>query len=131
VYAVLTKDPFPIGAYNKLKAWKIGPAEILKKINDNAYQLNLPDDVYTSDVFNVKHLIPYYEEEQFGKEDHLTSRTNSFQLEEDDAAQEKEREDYLNPQHHSHRSFIHSLSRPQSLGRMAPNDLTTYHPSPP
>jgi len=86
VYAVLMKDRFPIGAYNKLKARKIGPVEILKKINDNVYQLKLLNDVYTSDVFNVKHLIPYYEEEQSSREDHLNSRTNSFQPGEDDAA---------------------------------------------
>ena len=60
VYAVLTKDRFPVGTYNKLKARKIGPVEILKKINENAYQLKLPDDVHTSDVFNVKYLIPYH-----------------------------------------------------------------------
>lgn len=29
VWAVLTRDRFPIGAYNKLKEWKIGPCEIL------------------------------------------------------------------------------------------------------
>lgn len=86
VYAVLTKDRFPVGTYNKLKARKIGPVEILKRVNDNAYQLKLPDDVYTSDVFNVKHLIPYYEEEQSKEEDHLNSRTNSFQPGENDAA---------------------------------------------
>ena len=33
VYAVLTKDRFPVGAYNKLKARKIGPVEVVKRIN--------------------------------------------------------------------------------------------------
>ncbi|GKA30594.1 putative CCCH-type zinc finger family protein [Tanacetum coccineum] len=32
---------------------------ILKKINDNAYKLELPSHLNTSDVFNVKHLFPY------------------------------------------------------------------------
>jgi len=94
VYAVLTKDRFPVGTYNKLKARKIGPVEILKKINDNAYQLKLPNDIYTSDVFNVKHIIPYYEEEQSGKEDRLNSRTNSSQPGEDDAVRYKEGEEH-------------------------------------
>jgi len=137
VYAVLTKDRFPIGAYNKLKARKIDPVEILKKINDDAYQLKLPNDVYTSDVFNVKHLIPYYEEEQSGEEDHLNSRTNSFQPGEDDAAPYKVGEEnvYLNP-HFSHESFFtndlsdksyHSNNiriQPAFLKSLAPNDLT-------
>ena len=39
VYAVLTKDRFPVGTYNKLAARKIGPLEIVKKINENAYRL--------------------------------------------------------------------------------------------
>lgn len=36
VWPVLTRDQFPIGEYNKLKERKIGPCEILQKINDNA-----------------------------------------------------------------------------------------------
>ena len=38
---------------------KIGPVEIIEKINPNAYRLKLPSHIRTSDVFNVKHLIPY------------------------------------------------------------------------
>nr|GEV10382.1 hypothetical protein [Tanacetum cinerariifolium] len=36
VWAVLTKDRFSVGEYNKLSAKKIGPLEIFKKINSNA-----------------------------------------------------------------------------------------------
>nr|GFA83176.1 putative reverse transcriptase domain-containing protein [Tanacetum cinerariifolium]GFA83202.1 putative reverse transcriptase domain-containing protein [Tanacetum cinerariifolium] len=60
VWAVLTKDRFPVGEYNKLLAKKIGPLEIVKKINSNAYRLKLPSHIYCSDVFNVKHLLPYH-----------------------------------------------------------------------
>ncbi|CAA7060962.1 unnamed protein product [Microthlaspi erraticum] len=56
VWAVLTKDRFPQGQYNKLKSRKVGPLEILEKINNNAYRLHLP---LTAVVFNVKHLVPY------------------------------------------------------------------------
>ena len=35
--AVLTKDRFSIGEYNKLAVCKTGPIEIMKKINANAY----------------------------------------------------------------------------------------------
>lgn len=59
VWAVLTKDRFSVGDYNKLAARKIGPVEILEKINSNAYRLKLPSHLRTSDVFNVKHLIPF------------------------------------------------------------------------
>ena len=38
---------------------KIGPLEILEKINPNAYRLKLPSHMRTSNVFNVKHLFPY------------------------------------------------------------------------
>ncbi|GJU33492.1 putative reverse transcriptase domain-containing protein [Tanacetum coccineum] len=42
VWAGLTKDRFPVGEYNKLSAKKIGPLEIVEKINSNAYRLKLP-----------------------------------------------------------------------------------------
>jgi hypothetical protein len=64
VWVVLTKERFPAGTYNKLSARKIGPLPIIKKINSNAYQVKLPDGVRTSDVFNIRHLIRYYEAEQ-------------------------------------------------------------------
>ena len=55
----MTKDRFPVGEYNKLAARNIGPLEILEKINPNAYRLKLPSHMRISDVFNVKHLVPY------------------------------------------------------------------------
>ncbi|GJT96540.1 putative nucleotidyltransferase, ribonuclease H [Tanacetum coccineum] len=60
VWAVLTKDRFPVGEYNKLSAKKIGPLEIVKKINSNAYRLKLPSHIRCSDVFNVKALVCRY-----------------------------------------------------------------------
>nr|GFA39502.1 putative reverse transcriptase domain-containing protein [Tanacetum cinerariifolium] len=60
VWAVLTKDHFPVGEYNKLSAKKIGPLEIVEKINSNAYRLKLPSHIRCSDVFNGKHLLPYH-----------------------------------------------------------------------
>ncbi|KAH9693434.1 Endonuclease [Citrus sinensis] len=59
VWVILTKDIFSVGEYNKLSARKIGPLEIIEKINPNAYRLKLPSHIRTVDVFNVKHLIPY------------------------------------------------------------------------
>ncbi|GJX73526.1 putative reverse transcriptase domain-containing protein [Tanacetum coccineum] len=75
VWAVLTKDRFPVGEYNKLSAKKIGPLEIVEKINSNAYRLKLPSHIRCSDVFNVKHLIPYHGD-YFDDDLAMNSRTN-------------------------------------------------------
>jgi hypothetical protein len=56
VWAVLTRNRMPAHSYNKLKAKKIGPLEVLERINDNVYRLRLPANITTSDVFNVKYL---------------------------------------------------------------------------
>lgn len=71
VWAVLTKDRFPANTYNKLKSRKVGPLEVLEKINNNAYRLRLPPHMHTADVFNVKHLVPFVAED-----DTENSRTN-------------------------------------------------------
>ena len=59
VWEILTKDRFPMGEYNKLAARRIGPLEILEKINPNAYLLKLQSHMRTSDVFTIKHFVPY------------------------------------------------------------------------
>ena len=84
VWAVLTKDRFSVGDYNKLSARKIGPVEIVEKINSNAYRLKLPSHIKTADVFNVKHLVPFRGDSSSDDEAKLNSRTNSCQLGEDD-----------------------------------------------
>ena len=48
-----------MGQYNKLKHRKLGPVEIVQRINANAYRLALPSHVNTADVFNVRHLFKY------------------------------------------------------------------------
>lgn len=60
VWVVMTKDRFPSHAYNKLKSSKIGPVEVVARINNNAYRVRLPPHLNTSDVFNVKHLYPFH-----------------------------------------------------------------------
>ncbi|GJR03706.1 putative CCCH-type zinc finger family protein [Tanacetum coccineum] len=60
VWAILTKDRFLVGEYNKLSAKKIRQLEIVEKINSNAYRLKLPSHIRCYDVFNVKHLLPYH-----------------------------------------------------------------------
>jgi hypothetical protein len=84
VWAVLTKDKFPIGEYNKLAARKIGLVEILEKINLNAYRLKLLSHIKTFDVFNVKYLVPFIGD---SSDEKANSRDNSFQPVEDDVDQ--------------------------------------------
>ena len=79
VWAILTKDRFPAHEYSKLAAKKIGPVEIVEKINSNAYRLRLPSHVRTSDVFNVKHLFPFVGDFSSDDDDAVPdSRTNLF-----------------------------------------------------
>ncbi|PKI67380.1 hypothetical protein CRG98_012224 [Punica granatum] len=75
-------DRFSAGDYHKLAARKIGPVEIVEKINSNAYRLKLPSHIRTTDVFNVKHRIPYTGDSS----DDDDSWTNSLHPGENDAA---------------------------------------------
>lgn len=60
VLIYLTKERLPLRDYNKLKSKKLGPVEILECINPNAYRVQLPAHLRTSNVFNVKQLSPFH-----------------------------------------------------------------------
>jgi hypothetical protein len=81
VWAILTKDSFYVGEYNKLAARKVGLIEIIEKINPNAYRLKLSSHIKTFDVFNVKHLVSFIDD---SSDEDANLRTNSLQPREDD-----------------------------------------------
>jgi hypothetical protein len=63
ILAHLRKEIFLKGTYNKLKMKKIGPCKVLKKIGENAYEIELPDGIGISPIFNISYLYPYKAEE--------------------------------------------------------------------
>ena len=55
----MRKERFPKLCNNKLKPRASGPYKILKKIGENAYELELPKDWQVHSTFNVANLMPY------------------------------------------------------------------------
>jgi hypothetical protein len=69
VIAQIRKDRFPRVTYNKLNMKKIGPCKILRKFGENVYEIELPEDVGISPIFNIADLYPYREDGTGGPED--------------------------------------------------------------
>jgi hypothetical protein len=63
ILAHLRKERFPRGTYNKLKMKKIGPCKVVKKFVANAYEIELPNGIEISSIFNISDLYPYRDEE--------------------------------------------------------------------
>nr|KYP59270.1 Transposon Ty3-I Gag-Pol polyprotein [Cajanus cajan] len=78
VWLHLRKEMFPSQRKSKLNPKGDGPFQVLQKIDDNAYRLDLPNDYGVSNTFNVSDLIPFagYDDEEVELTD---LRTNSSQ----------------------------------------------------
>ena len=61
----LRKESFPTGTYHKLKYKEIGPCKILKKINDNAYEVELPSGLDISPAFNISNLYTFHDDDTY------------------------------------------------------------------
>ncbi|KAK4839835.1 hypothetical protein QYF36_025349 [Acer negundo] len=54
------RQRFPTGTYHKLKSKKIGPCKILRKFGENAYEVDLPQRLNISRIFNVVDLYTFH-----------------------------------------------------------------------
>ncbi|XP_074570603.1 uncharacterized protein LOC141827283 [Curcuma longa] len=72
VWVHMRKERFPAQRKSKLQPRGDGPFQVLERINDNAYKIDLPGKYGVSATFNVADLRPF----DVGDED-LNSRTNS------------------------------------------------------
>ncbi|GJT87586.1 transposon ty3-I gag-pol polyprotein [Tanacetum coccineum] len=80
VWIHLRKEHFPAGRFGKLKPRGDGPFRVLKKINDNAYKIELPGHYNVFATFNVADLSPY----KGDSDDEPDSGSSLFQEGEDD-----------------------------------------------
>jgi hypothetical protein len=63
VWIHLSKDRFPHERNSKLKPQSDGPFKVLKRINDNAYVIDIPTSKYlVSNTFNIKDLSAFHGE---------------------------------------------------------------------
>ena len=83
----MRKERFPARRQSKLHLGWDGPFQVLVRINNNAYKLDLPSEYNISVTFNVSDLSPF----NVGND----SRTNSFEERKNDENQQAPLKDQL------------------------------------
>ncbi|KAL4379292.1 hypothetical protein GQ457_02G026260 [Hibiscus cannabinus] len=78
VWVHFRKERFPAQRRSKLLPRGDGPFQIVEKVNDNAYKLDLPGEYTVSATFNISDLTPFY--------DSADLRSNPFQEGGDDVS---------------------------------------------
>jgi len=59
VWLHLRKDRFPTKRKSKLSRKSDGPFQVLERINNNAYRLDLPEGYGVSNTFIITNLVPF------------------------------------------------------------------------
>jgi hypothetical protein len=102
VLAHLIKERFSRGTYNKLKMKKIGSCKILRKFEANAYEIEFPDDVVISPIFNVAYMYPYradgaenHKEIQWLKQMHVAEKTHMEKIIDQRVSKKTQRKTYF------------------------------------
>nr|GEV66581.1 transposon Ty3-I Gag-Pol polyprotein [Tanacetum cinerariifolium] len=93
VIEFLRKERFPVGIYSKLQPKKYGPYKILRKVNDNAYVVDLTNSMSISKTFKVSNVYEFhFEDVNEGK--HLRTSSSKERGNDDDMIEELT-EDYM------------------------------------
>jgi len=79
VWLHLRKDRFPTKRKSKLSPRGDRPFQVLKRINNNAYILDLPEEYGVHHTLNVVDLIPFVGSNEEEEVEALDLRTNPFQ----------------------------------------------------
>jgi hypothetical protein len=114
----LRKERFPDLRKSKLMPRADGPFKVLKKINENAYKLDLPAYFGVSPIFNIADLKPY-----LGEEDELELRMTQMQEGEDDV--DINTSDTTTPTHNQISSPI-TRARAHQLNNQVSSFLSSY-----